>query len=38
MKTLRFTDSQIIAILKQSEASTPEPQADRILNGLLRKA
>ncbi|KOA95880.1 transposase, partial [Xanthomonas arboricola] len=29
MKTSRFTDSQIIAVLKQSEAGTPVPQLCR---------
>ena len=29
MKTSRFTDSQIIAILKQSEAGTPVPELCR---------
>ncbi|KGE52419.1 transposase [Xanthomonas axonopodis pv. vasculorum] len=29
MKTSRFTDSQIIAVLKQAEAGTPVPQLCR---------
>jgi len=29
MKTSRFTDSQIIAVLKQSEAGTPVPELCR---------
>ena len=29
MKTSRFTDSQIIAVLKQAEAGTPVPELCR---------
>ncbi|MGB7757634.1 MAG: transposase, partial [Salinisphaera sp.] len=29
MKTSRYTDSQILAILKQAEAGTPVPQLCR---------
>ncbi|WP_265177133.1 hypothetical protein [Aeromonas veronii] len=40
MKTSRFSDTQIIAILKQAEspeprAQSPEPRAQRIVGGAI---
>ncbi len=34
MKTSRFSDSQIIAILKQSEAGTPAPERHQLSDFL----
>lgn len=38
MKRSRFTDSQIIAVLKQAEAGTPVPAECAVAEGILGEA